>query len=694
MSLRLQLLAFGLLTLALPWAGLRVVAEMEAALRQGLESSLLASAGTVATALANTTELALGDVDGPDSGGAPTIYANPLATVPRVDGFRDDWTFARPGVTAAAAALALDGTKQAWIGTSGRVAFVYIEVEDDDLIYQTAPGGPVYGDRIVLLLGGRDGRADEPPAALVLSTAAPGVFRARTTRPGAFVPEDRYEDRVVAAWHETANGFAVEASVPMSLVGTGLGLGVIDVDRDGGGYAVDLAATWPEAMPRPGRFVFARPKVGQILGRFGRAGERYRVLSPDGWVLADIGALGAAPDEDPAPTSLAERFFRLLLRRNDPLYDGLESPSGRLGSGTLREALSGRPATAWYRQGPESAAIVAAAVPVEHPSGGLGAVLLEQASDSVLTLTNQALMRLMLVTVVVSVAAAAGLLAYATFLSFRVGRLARAAESALTPRGRIKAALPGASARDEIGDLSRSFQTLLGRLREYTEYLRTLSSKLTHELRTPLAIVSSSLDNLEQANGRESADAYLARLRQGAERLESILAAMSAATRVEQAVGETAADVFDAGALVAGCVGAYRDVYRDREFVCRVPAEPALLGGNADLLAQLLDKLVDNAVGFSAPESTIEVVLAESADGYELSVSNRGPCLPEAMRHQLFDSLVSVREAGEGPAHLGLGLYIVSLIAQYHGGSVTAENLEDGSGVVVRVRLPGRAEAG
>ena len=51
MSLRLQLLAVGLLTLVLPWTGFRYVQEMETALRGGLEQSLLASAATVAAAL-------------------------------------------------------------------------------------------------------------------------------------------------------------------------------------------------------------------------------------------------------------------------------------------------------------------------------------------------------------------------------------------------------------------------------------------------------------------------------------------------------------------------------------------------------------------------------------------------------------------------------------------------------------------
>lgn len=681
MSLRLQLLAFGLLTLALPWAGLRFVEQMEAALRSGLESSLLASAGTVATALANT-ELDLGAPGLHDA--ASTLYADPLAAEPRVDAFRDDWIFARPGVTAVNAANTLAAGFRAWIGTSGRFAYLYFEIEDDDLVYQTVPDGSLYGDRVVLLVAGER----QPQQALLLSTAAPGTFRARTTRPGAFVPDARYEDRVLAAWRETADGYALEARVPLGLTDAALGFGVIDVDRRRDTPAVTLVSTWGEGPVVPRRLVFERPGLVTILDRFSRPGERYRVLSPDGWVLADSGALRSAVPVDRGPVSLDEQFFRLLLRRNDPLYDGLESPSGRLGDPILQGALGGEPVTAWYRQGPESAAIVAAAVPVEHSSGALGAVLLEQVSDSVLTLTNQALRRLMLFTVLVSVVAAAGLLAYATLLSFRVGRLARAAETALGPRGEIKTVLPGGSARDEIGDLARSFQSLLGRLREYTEYLRTLSAKLAHELRTPLAIVSTSLDNLEHEKRDDSTDAYLERLRQGTERLESILSAMSAATRVEQSVGDTPAEIFDAGAVVDACVTAYRDVYADRKFTCAVPAAPSRVLGSADLLAQLMDKLVENAVGFSEPASTIDVTLAATPDRFDLSVANTGPALPEAMRHQLFDSLVSVRAAGDGRGHLGLGLYIVSLIARFHGGSVTAENLADGSGVAVIVQLP------
>ena len=270
--------------------------------------------------------------------------------------------------------------------------------------------------------------------------------------------------------------------------------------------------------------------------------------------------------------------------------------------------------------------VVAAAVPVAHASGWQGAVLLEQVSDSVLTLTNQALMRLMLFTVLVSLVAAAGLLAYATFLSLRVRRLASAAETALGPRGEINAQLPGAAARDELGDLSRSFQQLLRRLREYTEYLRTLTSKLTHELRTPLAIVSTSLDNLEHEP--ESASVYLERLRQGTARLEGILSAMAAATRVEQAIDQAGTERFDLAAVVGACVNAYRDVYPGRDFELRRPPQELTVVGSSELLAQLMDKLVENAASFAEPGTPIVVAVDVLPDELRLSVANRGPVLP------------------------------------------------------------------
>jgi K+-sensing histidine kinase KdpD len=114
-----------------------------------------------------------------------------------------------------------------------------------------------------------------------------------------------------------------------------------------------------------------------------------------------------------------------------------------------------------------------------------------------------------------------------------------------------------------------------------------------------------------------------------------------------------------------------------------------MVRGSSELIAQLLDKLVENAASFSPPASRIDIELMETSGELVLSVRNRGPTLPAKMRRELFDSLVSIRDRGEDKEpHLGLGLHIVALIAKFHGGSAEAEDLSDLSGVVFRVRLP------
>ena len=109
------------------------------------------------------------------------------------------------------------------------------------------------------------------------------------------------------------------------------------------------------------------------------------------------------------------------------------------------------------------------------------------------------------------------------------------------------------------------------------------------------------------------------------------------------------------------------------------------MSGYPELLIQMLDKLIDNAVGFSETGDTITVRLAPDDSAFELSVTNPGPPLPERMRTQMFDSMVSVRPGGDD-RHLGLGLYIARLIAAGHGGRISGENIE--GGVTLRVRLP------
>ena len=92
---------------------------------------------------------------------------------------------------------------------------------------------------------------------------------------------------------------------------------------------------------------------------------------------------------------------------------------------------------------------------------------------------------------------------------------------------------------------------------------------------------------------------------------------------------------------------------------------------------------------FASPDTPIVVALHQDEHRFRIAVTNQGPALPETMQGRLFDSMVSVRAgASDSGPHLGLGLYVVRLIAEFHGGRAIAANRDDGEGVTVSVTLP------
>ena len=224
---------------------------------------------------------------------------------------------------------------------------------------------------------------------------------------------------------------------------------------------------------------------------------------------------------------------------------------------------------------------------------------------------------------------------------------------------------------------------MLARLSQHHAYLESMASRLSHELRTPIAVVRSSLENLELQALPADARVYIERAEEGLARLNTILTRMSEATRLEQSLAAQERERFDLAAVVAGCVEGYRGAYAGHAFELGLPAGAIDVDGAPDLAAQLLDKLAANAVDFSAPGAAIVVSVEREGRMARVSVENQGPPLPEQMRGTLFESMVSVRKERGAAPHLGLGLYIARLIAEFHGGSVRADNLPAGDGVIV-----------
>jgi dedicated sortase system histidine kinase len=455
----------------------------------------------------------------------------------------------------------------------------------------------------------------------------------------------------------------------------------------------------PALFARAGAAV---PEIDEILQALSRTTARIFVVDAQGQVLARAGSLRRPPPaEAREPRGLArlgawiERYalhplYALLLKQ--PTEDFSDDFLGRPlpFAKELDGALAGILTTDRRPSGDGRVTIVAAAHPIWVGDRVQGAVVVEETTNAVLAERNRAFERLFTLVLGVTLVGAVALTVFATRLSTRIRRLRDEVEQAIDAKGRVRRIAAGSQAGDEIGDLSRSFSSVLSRLADSAKHREELASRLSHELRTPIAVVRSSLDNLQGDALAPGTKVYVERAQGGLDRLAQILTRMSEAARLEQSVDRADFERFDLVALVRGCVEGYRSAYAPREFVLEAAAGAVVFDGAPDLCAQMLDKLCANAVEFGRPDRPVVVRVERAGDAAVLSVANDGPPLPEGLRERLFDSMVSVREEGQRGerVHLGLGLYIVRLIAQAHRGRVRADDRADGSGVVVAVTLP------
>ena len=216
-----------------------------------------------------------------------------------------------------------------------------------------------------------------------------------------------------------------------------------------------------------------------------------------------------------------------------------------------------------------------------------------------------------------------------------------------------------------------------------------MSSRLSHELRTPVAVVRSSLENLGLTATNAESAVYIERAEEGINRLNLILTNMSEATRLEQMLQSSEKEKIDLSEVIPGCVEGYKLAYPDSVFEMDISQYPMHIDGVPEYIAQLLDKLIANAVEFSYPDEPITIYCRTLRDHVVVKVINAGPYLPEEMKDRLFDSMISVRpQEKQKQPHLGIGLHIARLISDFHGGQIRAENRQDREGVVITLVIP------
>jgi signal transduction histidine kinase len=665
---------------------------METVLRESEQQSLLAVTTTIAGSLKGRQELLFREDSlpalglSPLDGNAGDITPVVLSGAPLIDGRADEWDLDDRNLVRVAGP-GQDSLKL-YAATHERWLFLALVVRDDKLVFDSSELAPLdaanMGDRVWLAFDEKRGGQQR----LFFSGTGTGRMRARRIETREYGREAATEEsRISAALQRTRDGYVLEMSVPLTMIGQHCGVLIDDRDRRGGARnsygtldASDLRAT--------GRLIAASPDLSDHLRQFSQPGVELTVASFTGAVLTRIDA-PALPGDYTRLRGFLPRMYRLLLD-GDLIPRRISQAEKEKSAAQLTERVArGKAETTFFAGRYENSVIVAAAAPIFAADGKrvIGVIQLAQTADRWLTLRDRALTRLLNLTLFATLFAVIAAFWFAGRMTLRISRLGAAAETALSREGNLARALPEAEAKDELGDLSRSFSSLLGRLDEYTGYLRTLAGKLAHEIRTPNTIIRSSLENLESETQTDTGRIYIARAREGSERLGAILTAMGAATKVEEAIAHSERQEFDLAALVRDAVSAYGSAFPQRRFVCQVPPEGVTITGAPDLIVQMLDKLIDNAVDFSADQATISVDLRVESDHVELSVANPGPSLPPEAATRLFESLWQSRSENDKRPHFGLGLYIVRLIAEFHGGSARAENLPDENGAKFTVRM-------
>jgi dedicated sortase system histidine kinase len=662
-SLRFKLVVASLTLLAIPWVGYRYLQQTEETLRQAQEELLLSRAEVVAGLLADhTSEL----TQAPDK--YRTLYVHPLTQPAVADGYAEEWQHL---LTQARRYRASETDPQALhfdllAGYHETYLYLLIRVHDANLNYPAANRELASGDHLILALPGDKRHTRQ----FFISTSSPGWISVldRAHR--------RREHRIKGEWQENPNGYTVELRLPLTMARERLSLAVVDrVDPEGGIEAIASTSGW-QRNEQLAHLVMPSLPSGTLLQGLDSRQHRYTILNSQRQVVGRHGSLAAADSE---PAKLPQRLLGLLL--GDPGHEAITARehAGRMDGPEIRQALNGQSSIYRYRYPRRRDNTLSAAYPLIGSDRVSGVILVEQTTQNILLLQQQALERLLGTSLILILITGGTLFLLATWLTSRISRLNRKFNRAVNLDGRIIETVTGSHERDELGNLDRTFTNVLQRLQAYNHYLEQMASRLAHEFRTPLAMVQSSLENLRLDDIPKDHQRYTERALEGTKRLHLILNRLREATRLEQALQTAELTRVDLVDLCQRLCEGYRISHPRIQFDCALPTIPIETRAAPELISQALDKLVGNAIDFHTPETAIIIGIMFSDDRRaRIVVDNQGPALPSEMEQALFQSMVSVREKSGDEPHLGLGLYLVRLILEFHDGLAKAENTPNG----------------
>ena len=685
---KLALLGLPLALLVVPMLSSVLLAEMERWAVQSQSEQLRRIAESIALSFVDRDHLF---ADLPvNIGEYEALEAQPLQRQPRINGTLDDW--GKQPASSTRFGTDGDGAFTLNLGTRRGMLYVHLAIKDDVRVYR---------DPAVLRLDnadqvriafiepdGEDGRI-----AVTLS-ASGGTTAYRMDNDWRFAEIGPPESAVRGFSRETAEGYALELRMPFALLGSRryFGLSFVDVD-DAASRAVRATThTYADSF----LLAFRSPEISSMLDRLERTDMEVRIIDAEQRVRAKTGSYRISGE----PPSVPWQFQ--VLGWPTMLVDALSNAKGAVGrwdggpssedpavaeSRAIETALAGVSATA--RRQVRGVRTILAGHPIRSTGGVVvGMVAVEQNINDILTFRREAMDQIALVSLASVLVVPLFLIAFAGRLTWRIRNLRRAAAATIDEHGRLRTTALDVQtgATDEIGDLARSVNGMLARLDRHHTFVYTLPRTLRHEMHNPLNTLTTSLEHLSQDGDKSLGWKHMESAKRAVLRMGAIVQNLTDAANLEDSLNAEDLEVLDVQNLVASYVGNCRATHGAQRFDFHTVPGPVYAEVADDRIEQMLDKLIDNAVDFNRPGSAITVRFEVRRGQWRVVVANRGPILPTAP-NDLFESLQSHR-APRSQTHFGLGLYVVRVIAEQHGGAARAVNLLDGSGVAMVVQMP------
>ncbi|MFZ6749423.1 two-component system sensor histidine kinase CreC [Undibacterium sp. Ren11W] len=271
---------------------------------------------------------------------------------------------------------------------------------------------------------------------------------------------------------------------------------------------------------------------------------------------------------------------------------------------------------------------------------------------------------------------------FSLWLSSSLRRLQRYADAVARDE---KIGLPELG-NNEIGALAQALEAMRIKL-EGRQYVEQVMHTLAHELKSPIAAIQGSAELLSEDLPAAARQHFLNNIIEQNQRQKQLIDKLLALIKIEQQQSLEQHSI-DLNSLL-NLVKADANVrLQEKALELQIELAPDLVDikGDALLLRQALGNLLDNAIAFAPHGSCIGLSATQDSEGLALSISDRGPGIPDYAQQRIFERFYSLARP-DAAKSTGLGLPLVREVALLHGGSVSVSNRTDG-GACACLRLP------